>query len=304
MPLPQFLIIGAMKSGTTTLFRDLILNPRVFQPEDKEIGGFRDDKILSKEGLDAYTARFSRATADQICFEASVRHAFLPLHPGVPERVMSILGPKTKILYLVREPLTRSISHQIHAHRLNWCGPDINHEIRVYPILIDVSRYAMQIKPWFNRFGPANVKVIKFEDYVGDRKRYVSEISRFLDLEPCVDGIQEDVAHNKSESKPVIGPIPKAFSESSFYRYLVRPLLSLDTRERLRRLFLPKARNKFPPPSSETLDYMIEQLRGDQAELKSLPGCDHLVWDLAAAKTKILQRAATGGRLDGEDANG
>ncbi len=54
MRLSDFLIIGPQKAGTTTLYRDLLANPAIFLPIDKEPGNLREDGVLTVAGRSAY----------------------------------------------------------------------------------------------------------------------------------------------------------------------------------------------------------------------------------------------------------
>ena len=290
--LPRFLVIGAMKSGTTTLFRDLVLNPGIFEPVDKEPDTLTTDDILTPSGLARYAETFANAREDQLCFEASTSYTKRPVFDRVPERAFQVLGAGLKILYIVREPVSRILSHHHHDLQLNLVGPDINAAVRNYPNLLNFSRYAFQIKPWIERFGPDQIRVIRFEDYVKDRRGTVRTLSEFLGVEPALDKICEEEVFNRTESKPMLGKLMLRVAAGSLYRRLVRPMLSLRARDNLRKKFLPKAKIEPLPPTAGTVDYLIERLVPDLAELQQLPGCSGLVWDLSEAKAKVLRPAS------------
>ncbi len=116
MRLPDFLIIGAQKAGTTTLYRDLLANPAIFLPIDKEPGNLCEDDLLTDTGRSAYARHFANASTDQLCGEATTSHTKRPDVLGVPARARRLLGDKLKVIYLVREPISRIISH--HHHEL------------------------------------------------------------------------------------------------------------------------------------------------------------------------------------------
>ena len=66
MKLPAFLIIGAMKSGTTTLYRDLLAHPDIFMPAHKEPSNLCHDRVLDENGLREYAHHFELAKSDQL----------------------------------------------------------------------------------------------------------------------------------------------------------------------------------------------------------------------------------------------
>src|SRR5262245_21769816 len=107
-----FLVIGAMKAGTTSLFNDLAQNPAIYIPE-------KEPAYLTRynipDAVAAYRKLFDSARADQIVGEASTGYSMLPRFKGVPERARACLGPDVSILYLVRNPILRTLSHHYHT---------------------------------------------------------------------------------------------------------------------------------------------------------------------------------------------
>lgn len=111
--LPDFLIIGAMKGGTTSLFNYLASHPSVVEPRDKEIHYF--DWNFAR-GCRWYRGNFptSRAmrraklaTGLSLTGEASPYYLF---HPLTPQRCHEML-PDAKLIVLLREPVSRTVSH-------------------------------------------------------------------------------------------------------------------------------------------------------------------------------------------------
>jgi hypothetical protein len=151
--LPDFLIIGAMKAGTTTLYHDLMRHPRIFLPEVKEPDALLSDNIFTSRNLRKYAQFFHPASLDQLCGEASTTYTKRPTFEGVADRALRLLGENLKLIYIVRNPLQRTLSHHRFLYQLGLMEKDINRVIRSDPTLIDYSRYAMQIEPWLATFG-------------------------------------------------------------------------------------------------------------------------------------------------------
>ena len=106
--LPDFLIVGAMKSGTTTLYRDLILHPDVFMPEDKEpetLANSSDPDQIRRE----YRTLFPRLAEGLVKGEASTAYTKRPDFEGVAERAREVLGPGLKVVYMRRDPVERLV---------------------------------------------------------------------------------------------------------------------------------------------------------------------------------------------------
>ena len=96
MTLPSFLVIGAMKAGTTTLFQDLKDHPNIFMPSDKELHDLNTEDVLTEKGVAAYEKFFKDSSTEQRCGEASTGYTKLPDIEGVPSRAHALLGGDTK----------------------------------------------------------------------------------------------------------------------------------------------------------------------------------------------------------------
>jgi len=282
--LPDFLIIGAQKAGTTSLYFDLLKNPAVFMPGDKEPGSLIEDDVCTPRGRAAYAKLFKRARPEQICGEATTGYTKLPDHPGVPDRARRVLGADLKVIYIVREPISRIRSqhhHERYGARIT-CG--IDEAVRRYPRFVDYSRYTMQITPWIETFGRDHVLILKFESYIAERPTMVDAVSRFLGIDPAGDRVETDVVYNASGGKPVReGPFAVVRTHA-IYRRFVRPMLSAGARDSLRRFLLPKAPDHAETPSAETVRYIVNELADDVRQLSEIMGTDEPLWDLGDAR--------------------
>ena len=286
MKLPRFLIIGAMKSGTTTLYSDLKQHPGVFMPDDKEPSVFCDDAILTDAGLARYAGYFDLAKPGQLIGEASTAYTKLPKYPGVPERARRVLGPDIKLIYIVRDPVKRVISHHHHIYHEGIADPsvrtdaDINKAVYQTGELLDFSRYAMQAAPWIEAFGRENLKLVIFEEMVADRQKVADEVWAFLGLEPGVTLADPERAVNQSQGKLYHSHLSKLVCHSWLYRSLIRPWLSTGFRSRFQRMLTRTAQTPLAPPTQPTLAYIKDQLRDDAQRFAQLTGKDLSGWSL------------------------
>jgi hypothetical protein len=108
--LPDFVVIGAQKAGTTSLHAALAQHPQVFLPTTKELHYFSSG---FDQPLASYGAHFGPAKAEQVCGEATPYYLF---HPAAPQRLAACL-PKARLIVLLRDPVARSLSHYFHAIR-------------------------------------------------------------------------------------------------------------------------------------------------------------------------------------------
>ena len=201
-PLPDFLIIGAQKAGTTSLYEYLCEHPCVTSSTLKEVHYF---DLAYGRGPNWYRAHFHPAKVPGgITGEASPYYLF---HPLVPERVARDL-PEVKLIVLLRDPVSRAHSHHNHERALGFEKLDFEAALRSEAerlrgeeekILADPryrsfahqhhsylarSRYAEQLGRWFAHFDRERFLILSAEDLFERPREVVTECQRFLGLEP------------------------------------------------------------------------------------------------------------------------
>lgn len=288
--LPDFLVIGAQKAGTTTLYADLRAQPAIGMSSIKE------PEVLIKlpdpgEATAYYERLFPDNPAHQRRGEASTHYSQLTLYAGIPERAKSLLGSDLRLIYLVRNPVERTISHHYHAYSRDRAELDINQAVREDPAFIDNGRYAMQLEPWRKAFGPEAVKVIVFEEYVKDRAATLRAVGDFLSVPVDPALIDAGKSFNKSEGNRVYGYLRPLLRRDA-YRLWVRRVVPERLRLRLRDLMAPEAPDRPPPPRPDTVDWLIDQLAPDADALRQLLGRDRPIWDLDATRRKYAEPSA------------
>ena len=180
--LPDFIIIGAMKAGTTTLHEYLRRHPRVFMSEPKEPQFFsRDHKYARGEMW--YRSLFAGAAEGQVCGEASACYSRWPHYGDVPGRIARHL-PDVKLIYLMRHPVERAYSHYKHRMRKRR-GRVISFEqtLDEQPDILAASLYADQIKRFHQHYPREQMLLLTLEDLVDDPDATLERIQRFLRIE-------------------------------------------------------------------------------------------------------------------------
>ncbi len=253
MSLPNFLLIGAMKAGTTTVYEDLLSVPGVYLPPEKEPNDLAFEAVESEDGLARYRAKYAAGSQVAVRGDASTAYAKLPTYEGVAERARRVLGPDIRILYLTRDPIKRIVSQYHHLHGLGLETRPLNKAVLEDETYVAYSQYERQLAPWRAVFGPDNILVMAFEDYVQDRSACLSEICRFLGVAPPSE--VADTHRNKSEGKHVVRDDSAwaRIAHSNFYLYRIKPLLPTAARDRIKALLLPKAHNLDETLTEDTL---------------------------------------------------
>jgi len=178
--LPNLVIIGAMKSGTTSLHYYLGLHPRISMSKKKEIDFFNDEKNWT-QGPSWYESQFNEEA--QVCGEASVNYTIYPHTQNVSKRMYSII-PDAKLIYIVRDPIERIISHYIHSYsnqnetrpfKIAILDPNLEYLIR--------SKYYMQLEQFLGFYPKKRILIIAAEDLSCIRLKTLNKIFRFLEVD-------------------------------------------------------------------------------------------------------------------------
>lgn len=189
-----------MKAGTTGVFENLRAHPDVFMPELKELDFFVDRQNW-RLGRDWYERQFEGGHGAVAVGEASPRYTMFPLHPGVPERIHSML-PDVKVVYVVRHPITRMVSHYRHRARRNADRRPIEQALREDPMYLDTSRYAFQLEQFEPLFSPEQIFVVVSERLWADGAA-LADVFAFIGVDPePAYGRLELGEHNVTAGKP------------------------------------------------------------------------------------------------------
>ncbi|HEY8141207.1 MAG TPA: sulfotransferase domain-containing protein [Kofleriaceae bacterium] len=290
--LPDFLVIGAMKCGTTTLYFDLDSQPAICMSTIKEPSVLV--RLPDAEKAAAYYRRMflvppaRSGEAPRRFGEASTLYSELPRHPGIPARARELLGRDLRFLYLVRNPVERAISHHYHELSFGNCGPDVDAVLRSDTTAVDFGRYAMQLEAWVDVFGQEAGLVIRFEDYVRARAATMEQVGTFLSVPIDASRIQADRAFNQSSEGRVPGRL-RPLVRSDLYRLWLRRAIPERFRQRLRELITPAAPERPRRPRIDTIDYLIERLAPDAERLAGMLGWKAPIWDFEATRRKYAE---------------
>ena len=202
--LPEFLIIGGMKCGTTMFHGLLRQHPDLYPGRSKEVGFF---SFHYHRGIDWYRLQFPvPAGSDGFSFEATPFDIF---HPLAPERAARDLR-NLRVVGLLRDPVARAISHWQHERRYGRMrlslGEAIDWDLAngkaafeslyygdatiPWPLItngiVSRSRYAPQIERWRGVLPPQNLLFLKSEDVFADPASAARRVFSFLGLDANV----------------------------------------------------------------------------------------------------------------------
>jgi hypothetical protein len=224
--LPNLIVIGAMKAGTTSLHYYLSLHPEIYMSEDKEPSFFTVEKNWHR-GVSWYSSLFpSDAT---VRGESSPDYTKYPAIQGVPGRIRSVV-PDVRMIYLVRDPIDRIISHYIDAYAFGRVHKPINYELSRFEDhhFVNCSRYYMQLEQYLEHVDPAQILVVTTEELRRERRAMMRDVFGFLGVDPSfwAPGFEE-VLYTAEEKrrKTRLGYVLVGAAES-VRRSRLRPYLS------------------------------------------------------------------------------
>lgn len=217
--LPDFLVIGGMRCGTTSLFTYLAEHPQVRPPMGKELQYFT---VFHDRGERWYRGHFSDLPPGEQTFEASPYYLFHPLAAG---RVAALL-PDARFIALLRDPVERAYSHYKHSvergvEKLSFADAVEAEPQRLSPFLagdltsreshaalrsysyLARGEYADQLERWFDHFDRDQLLVLKSESMYADPGATYARCLTFLGLPP--HQLASFTAHTRP--KPAMSPL-------------------------------------------------------------------------------------------------
>ena len=271
--LVDFMVIGAQKCGTSSLAGQLAQHPQICFCSKKEPGYF--DRTEDWEAtLDEYHKLYSPA-AGQICGEASTMYTFIPEWQGTHAR-LAAYNPDLKLIYMMRQPVERIISQ--YSHRLVRGTVRDDAEIAVFadPAYVNRSRYAVQIRPYLELFGPEKVLLLIFEEYTHDPLSILGRIAEFLDVRPDAFQSVDLTARHRSAREWYLRDSYRKMQSSTVLRAVASKVPS-SMRRAARPYFCNRleAKPEFSPELKLTLWRMLED---DVAAIEDMLGRRLVTW--------------------------
>ena len=226
------MIIGAMKSATTTLQDQLVQQPGIFMCEPKEPNFFSNDAEYNK-GMAWYSGLFNPAPKGALLGEASTHYTKLPTYPETISRIKQHC-PDARFIYVMRHPIDRLVSHYIHEWSMGVYKCDINEAINTYPELIAYSRYAMQLTPYIESFGKEKLLPVFFDRLVKHSQAELERVCNFIGYTQTPVWHEQLKAKNVSSKRIKKFPFYSLLIESSIAKAMRRNLVPKKIRNRIK----------------------------------------------------------------------
>lgn len=284
--LPEFLIVGAAKCGTTSLYAYLRDHPDVFMPSEvkeptfyatPEAGGLTDEA--------AYRALFLDAAPDQLRGEASVAYLY---DSEAPQRIRTSLGPETRIVILLRNPADMAYSLWGHNRRLGVEPLSFEQALEEEAsrakdpkatarfgtwvgnvLYLDRATYMPQINRYLQVFSRDQIAIYIFEEFFSEKLPQWEDLCSFLGVSPTPR--PQPVVHNPAGTVRSQF-LRQVYSQRLWWKEPLKLILPASIRA-LMMASLQKFNRKeqrLPPMSNQTRAWIQEKTQSDVNTLGAL----------------------------------
>jgi hypothetical protein len=208
--LPNLFLIGAMKAGTSSLHEYLRQHPRIFMTRFKEPQFFAPHKTRwgqawgignehPEPGADWYLRLFENCGDVDYAGESSVSYTAAPWVTGCEKRIYEF-NPEARLIYLMRDPVERTISHYWHFVKDGREDRDLLDALRKKEDYLARSDYERQLAPYLRQFGADRVLALTTESLQREPQKTFREIFRWLGIDDR-QPIDVSSRHNVSSEK-------------------------------------------------------------------------------------------------------
>lgn len=290
--MPNFLIVGAAKSGTTSLYYYLRQHPDIFMPEWKELSLFIGDSFGPLHRVKKpyyYQKAFSKVQNQTAVGEASTAYLFDETAPKIIKKQLGTI----RIIIILRDPV--AMSYSLYNHQLRKEGETIEsfeealeqEEIRRTDVefrkrcygwhanyyYYQRALYYKQVKRYIDTFGRDNVRVILFEELASKTLNVVKEIFAFLGVDNTF--VPEIKVHNPAGG---ILKIPRFWTDTGLFLKTFQFVFSKNLIKKIPHLVRNVGRMPPQPINPITAKKLRKRFYEDICQLEQLIGKDLSTW--------------------------
>jgi hypothetical protein len=278
--LPNLLIVGAAKAGTSSLHAYLDEHPSIAMSKRKELELFnRPDDW--RELLDRYRTNFY--VRAPVRGESSPAYSMDPRFGDVPARIHEVI-PGAKIIYLVRDPIPRALAHyvewrflRVEQRPFEQAFADLDRPSNHY---VMSSRYAHQLGRYRERFPDEQILVLDQRDLLKRRRDTLRRVFRFLGVDEDYSTPRFEREHNVGQQKMQLNRFGWWLAERQAYLPALRIAAALPAPVGRGGLRLIGTDIPRPEPDEATLARLRDVLRADVEWLRSYTGEPYDHWSV------------------------
>ena len=305
---PNFFIVGAAKSGTTSLYHHLKQHPEIylspikepnffstdikienFSPAYRKRTTFVDNSYFNTTPLkeiqlsfirnsQQYAKLFQAVTNEKIICEASTSY----LYASEAARNIFEFNPTSKILIILRNPMERTFSHYLMAVKYGFTALNFRQALEKdlaspnkgwgqSELFIELSLYYEQLKRYFNIFPKNQIKIILFEEFISHQEQTIKEIYRFLSINPQY---YTNLDKKNAAEIPKFPKTNKLLTDIGI-KQLVLKAINDKTKQRLKSHLFSKKKNQL---SQTDKTFLLSFFKEDIKKTSKLIGIDLSHW--------------------------
>jgi hypothetical protein len=289
--LPNFLVIGAPRSGTTWIDKNLREHPEVFMPREKELHFF--DRHFER-GLAWYESRFEDWRGEKAVGEATPDY----MHGQYTERDLPTLIhahlPQAKLIASLRNPVDRAYSRYWNTRAKHARNRNVSFEEKLSerPEFIREGFYAEHLERFLALYPRDRLMVLLYDDLVADGRAFMRRIYEFVGVDPQFRAAVEGVTVNRAAGK-------KFLAHSRALWLASRGLGFLGIHRLAERLHTANS-VKLPPMDPGTRRQLHEIYRPHNARLERLIGRDLSHWERSEQPGSPSHQPSAGELRDGQ----
>ncbi len=293
MVMPNFLIVGAAKAGTTALHTYLQQHPQIYMTPDKETNffafegqklnfrGIGDEAInqFSITDLATYQNLFAGVTNETAIGEACPLYLY---HPKAPHNIAQAL-PNVRLIVILRNPVDRAYANYLHlirddrepekdfAQALQAEPERIGNNWEWFWHYVQLGYYGQQLKQYYGLFDKSQIRVYLYEDLVKRSDWLIQDLFEFLQVDTS---FQPDMSIRPNKSGVPKNPLlHKLLTKPNPIKSLLKPLFPAKMRQKIQHNNL-----ETPKLSAEVRESLTALYREDLLQCQALIGRDLSAW--------------------------
>lgn len=287
--LPNLIVVGAMKSGTSSLHYYLSRHPEIQMSQPKELHYFIDSNEFDPEpyvlapgetaplrgdgnwhrGEAWYRQHFDPRMA--VRGESTVAYSF-PWYLGTPSRIARTI-PDVRLIYIVRDPVDRMISHYLAYRQAGREHRDIEHVMAASNSqYLAASRYRTVLDGFLAKFDRSQLMIIRQDLLMTERRKTLAAVFRFLQVEPSFWTDEFTALRNTFRSKGRALRNAERFARTRVGRKLSERLPTAAKAFVERSLGRTSDRGEVPLVSGATVALIRDRLDSEVSGIEELTG--------------------------------
>lgn len=288
------LIIGSMKSGTTSLFNYLSQHPQIAGARRKEPNFFSYDERWNK-GFDYYLEEWEdwNPQHHKIALEATINYTKFPIYPNAAARIHQLKDiADFKFVYVIRNPVERiesQYTYELSRYTYELEISDKNNTVQILPQnnksieineeILETSKYAKQLNEYHKLFPENNILIINFDDFKNDTVSVLKKICLFFGVNENYEFEDIEVVHNSTSNRIINDSAWHFFRKIKILRQLINNTLTRSQKDYFHSLFGTKVKKNLQLNQAQK-DFIFNELKEDLYELKHKYNFDLSHWDI------------------------